>query len=275
MGRPPVSKKRVYLGVFGDKITEKSEKGAENSITRVLKKGDVKVGEKHEFQYDYWDGIITNIRYNEGNGKDGKIIKSWNVTIKSGDEEFTLSVPYASRYTTSFYKKARNIVFADLVRIVPFQFQNDDGKDVRGFSFYQLESLESIEDMGWNFHSKDGEGIKVENYWTQENTLPPVETKAPNGKKAWDYSAQNNQLQQDFIDVVAQVFGNTPDPAPEAEPQQADASYSRPAQSNSAEQPMQQNQNADADMRNEGDPPPPPPPIGMTDGEGVVDDLPF
>lgn len=244
MGRPPVKSNATFLGIFGNVITEKVPKGTKDSITRITDSGT----ERHEKQYPWFTGIITNIKYHE-NEYDGKTIKSWNIYItdEDDDEKFILSVPYASGYASTLYIKARNIVFARPVKIVAYSFLNENDKQKKGFNFYT-----------------DGkDNAKVENYWTKNNLPKAVEKKdKKTGKMKLDFDPINEKLEEDFIEVIEAAFNSS-------QPQQE--AYSAPAGADA----IQPNDNPDADMMNEGDPPAPVPPIESDENEEFDDKLPF
>lgn len=135
----------------------------EGAIKREYETSDGKTGTKWETVYRDLSGLITNVDFYDG--EYGTLLQ---LTVEDGEEKTVLSVSTSSNFGEDLMKKLPNIDMKKPVKIVPFAFEDDNGKKKKGVTVYQND-------------------VKLENFYYDKNSktnmygYPNIEMKK--GKK--------------------------------------------------------------------------------------------
>lgn len=110
--------------------------GTEGAVKRSYETSDGKTGSKHELVYTELTGMITKIKFFEGDY--GKLIQL--TVLDEEDEEVVLSISTAQPFGEDVMKKLPNIDLKESVKIVPYSFKDEKtGKLKKGVTIYQDE----------------------------------------------------------------------------------------------------------------------------------------
>lgn len=105
----------------------------EGAKRREYETSDGKTGEKWELVFTEVSGIISEVKFFEGDYG-----KSLQLKIVDGDEKpVVLSLSCASNYGEDMMKKLLSIDIAKPVKIVPYAFIDEKGKNKKGVTVYQ------------------------------------------------------------------------------------------------------------------------------------------
>jgi len=138
----------------------------EGAVTRDYETSDGKTGTKHELVYTELSGIISKVAFYEGS-----FGKSLQLTVTDEGADYVLSLPTASNFGEDMMKKLLSVDITQPVRIVPYAFVDDKGKNKKGITLYQND-------------------VKVKNYFQEGEGKDSVrlhgypEVPAGHGKKA-------------------------------------------------------------------------------------------
>lgn len=136
----------INEGKFKKKVTEETE----GAIARKWETPDGKSGIKYELHYNALFGIIQSIKIVEGEYGQQVVVQ---LDKDEDGETPMIAISMNSKYGVDFLKKLPNIKLDQEVRLMPFNFENDDGKEVTGI----------------RVDHKDGDGkfkVKVENFFS-------------------------------------------------------------------------------------------------------------
>lgn len=155
---------------------KKEPEGIETK-SRVNKNGDT----VYELNYDYISGVIKNAEIKNHEEYGDNIV----LTLVNGNDSAQLSIKFDSAYGRSFLFKLGGIDLLDEIKIKPYSFLNNEGKNIIGLNLFQ-------------------DGKKIKNLYTREapNGLPPLEEVTFNGKKQWDKTKQINFLKEKFNEFI-------------------------------------------------------------------------
>jgi hypothetical protein len=175
----------VYLSIGDGKITKRVKQPTGISQSRTLKNGNV----IHEEIYDGVSGIITAIKTHDH----PSFGKFWNVTIKDGEEIYTLQMNYSGGYASAFLKTLPNVDLTKRVRFSPSMKIEGDKKKVTLFL------------------NQDGKALK--HFYTKDNPngLPQMVQIKVKGKMQWDDSAMMDFLEKMVnTDIVPKLEKSEP-----------------------------------------------------------------
>lgn len=124
----------IFASVLADgRIHVEVPEGTEGAVIREYETSSGDTGRKCELVYSEISGMISKVAFYEGDYG-----KSLQLTIADGDEKpVVLSLGTASSYGEDMMKKLPNIDLEREVRIVPFSFTDDKGKNKKGMTVYQ------------------------------------------------------------------------------------------------------------------------------------------
>jgi len=109
------------------------EEGTEGAVRRDYETSDGKTGTKYEKVFTEISGFISNVEFKEGDF--GKLLQ---VTMsEEGEEDVLVSIQTSSSFGEDLMKKLPSIDTQKQVRLVPYAFTNDKGKNVKGLTVYQ------------------------------------------------------------------------------------------------------------------------------------------
>lgn len=139
--------KGKFINILADgKMRLSVPEGTEGAEKREYETSDGKSGVKHELVFTELTGLITDIKFWEGDY--GKLIQ---VTVVDGEEEpVILSISASQNFGEDLMKKLPNVDLKKEVKLVPFSFEDDKKKKHRGITIYQSD-------------------IKVENFYRDED----------------------------------------------------------------------------------------------------------
>lgn len=171
------SSQGVYLKIFGGKIVRESSQPWETD--EKLLSRETKEGKKVYYtQYDSISGKITRANI--------KTIEAFNIDMLELDlvdvvERYSLSFPADGRFGKSFMTRMLNIDLASEVEIVPYSFEDKEGKRVSGLNIFQ-------------------NGKKLDPSYTREkpNGLPEAKQVRKGKETKWDFTDQLNFLYDQF-----------------------------------------------------------------------------
>jgi hypothetical protein len=146
----------IFASVLADgKIHITVPEGTEGSVVRVYETSDGKKGTKTEMVYDDVVGKITRLSF-----RDGEYGTSLNVEITDGEEKpIVLSLGTASNFGEDFMKKILNVNMDKYVKVAPYTFLDENGKNKKGITIWQKDA--------------DNKSYKVENYFYDKEAKAP------------------------------------------------------------------------------------------------------
>lgn len=111
--------------------------GTEGAVKREYETSDGKKGEKWELVADFISGVINNLNVRDGDYGKQLFISFAN---EEGDESkppVVISLNISSNFAEDFMKKLPNINIEKKVKLVPYSFEDENGKKCRGITVYQ------------------------------------------------------------------------------------------------------------------------------------------
>ena len=111
---------------------QKSDKDNPEAVKREYEDKDGNTKFKYEVHYKNVDGLIYSVEF-----KDGDFGEQCIITLVDAGENIKIYIPTDSRYFTDFAKKLPNIDLTSYVEFMPYDFEGDNGKQVKGLSVKQ------------------------------------------------------------------------------------------------------------------------------------------
>jgi hypothetical protein len=162
----------TYLSVSDGNLVRQHKTANDRTTERVTKTGKLVFEER----FKDLTGIITNV-----NTRENDYGKQWQLTFTDGPDTYIVSMPFSSRYASSFLKAVPNVDATKPLRFMPWAMKdkNDVSKTVTGITMYQ-------------------DGNKIAPAYTKDapNGLPQMEKIKVKGKEQWDDSAMMEFLEQ-------------------------------------------------------------------------------
>jgi hypothetical protein len=162
----------TYLSVSDGNLVRQHKTANDRTTERVTKTGKLVFEER----FKDLTGIITNV-----NTRENDYGKQWQLTFTDGPDTYIVSMPFSSRYASSFLKAVPNVDATKPLRFMPWAMKdkNDVSKTVTGITMYQ-------------------DGNKIAPAFTRDepNGLPQMEKIKVKGKEQWDDSAMMEFLEQ-------------------------------------------------------------------------------
>jgi len=129
----PDKKEGRYIGVLADgKFHESVDEGTEGAVLREYETSKGEKGQKHELVYSKLEGMITDIKF-----EDGEFGEQILTTFSDGETSVIVALNTSSNFGEDFLKKLPKINFAEKVKLVPYSFEDEHGKNRRGVTVYQ------------------------------------------------------------------------------------------------------------------------------------------
>lgn len=174
----------TYLSVSDGNLVRQHKTANDRTTERVTKTGKLVFEER----FKDLTGLITNI-----NTRENDYGKQWQLTFSDAGDTYIVSMPYSSRYASSFLKALPNINIEDPIRFMPWSMKdkNDVSKTVTGVTMYQDDT-------------------KIAPAYTRDepNGLPQMEKIKVKGKEQWDDSAMMEFLEQTALKIFAKHNDN-------------------------------------------------------------------
>jgi len=174
----------TYLSVSDGNLVRQHKTANDRTTERVTKTGKLVFEER----FKDLTGNITNV-----NTRENDYGKQWQLTFQDGADTYIVSMPYSSRYASSFLKALPNINIEESLRFMPWAMKdkNDVSKTVTGITMYQDDT-------------------KIAPAYTKDtpNGLPQMEKIKVKGKEQWDDSAMMEFLEQTALKIFAKHNDN-------------------------------------------------------------------
>jgi len=119
----------LHLSIIKGNLMQKSTEDNPEAVKREWKDDDGNIKVKYEVVYSKVSGIITGVEFKTGDFGEQAIIKMSDV-----DEKIHIYMPTGSRYFSDFAKKLPNIDLTQEIEIMPYDFEGEKGKPVKGMS---------------------------------------------------------------------------------------------------------------------------------------------
>jgi hypothetical protein len=190
---------KTYASILSDgRIHITVPEGTEGAVIRKYKTSDGLEGQKTEKVYTEVIGKITGIAF-----RDGEYGTQLQVDVDDGtNEPVCLSLATSSNYGEDMMKKLMNVDMERTVKIVPFSFKDDKGKQKRGVTI-------------WQHNPKTKKNEKIQNYFydaeAKKNINGYPEPKPKKGKTTKDFTKENWKLyfgecREFLIDIITEHF---------------------------------------------------------------------
>ena len=174
----------TYLSVSDGNLVRQHKTANDRTTERVTKTGKLVFEER----FKDLTGMITNV-----NTRENDYGKQWQLTFTDGADTYIVSMPYSSRYASSFLKALPNINIEEPLRFMPWAMKdkNDVSKTITGITCYQ-------------------DGVKIAPAFTKEepNGLPQMIKIKVKGKEQWDDSDMTSFLEQTALKIFAKHNDN-------------------------------------------------------------------
>lgn len=152
------NEKKVFLSIVGGKFAKRATEGAEGATEREIEypKGTKKM--IWEITYSSLEAMIDSVKLKEGE----KFGDQLQINMSYVGENFTVTLPVASREGKAFMMCLPNINLAAEVTLQPYNyFRKSDQKHMQGLGVVQGKD-------------GDGKGLKVPYSYMEEPTFPKV-----------------------------------------------------------------------------------------------------
>lgn len=170
----------TYLSVADGNLVRQHKQANERTSERLTKTGKLVFEERFKDLTAKLDGIAT---------RENDYGKQWQLKFQDQGDFYIVSLPYSSRYASSFLKALPNLDLSKEVRFMPWAMKdkNDATKTITGITLYQ-----------------DGE--KIAPYYTKEDPkgLPQMVKIKVKGKEQWDDSDMMSFLENMALNVFEQ-----------------------------------------------------------------------
>jgi hypothetical protein len=170
----------TYLSVADGNLVRQHKQATERTTERLTKTGKLVFEERFKDLTAKLDGIAT---------RENDYGKQWQIKFQDQGDFYIVSLPYSSRYASSFLKVLPNIDLSKEIRFMPWAMKdkNDPTKTITGITMYQ-----------------DGE--KLASYYTKEDPkgLPQMVKIKVKGKEQWDDSDMMSYLEDMALNLFEQ-----------------------------------------------------------------------
>jgi hypothetical protein len=170
----------TYLSVADGNLVRQHKQANAQTTERLTKTGKLVFEERFKDLTAKLDGIAT---------KENDYGKQWQIKFQDQGDFYIVSLPYSSRYASSFLKVLPNIDLSKEIRFMPWAMKdkNDLTKTITGITMYQ-----------------DGE--KLAPYYTKEDPkgLPQMVKIKVKGKEQWDDSDMMSYLEDMALNLFEQ-----------------------------------------------------------------------
>jgi len=154
----------IYLSVADGNLVRQHKQATERTTERITKTG------KLVYEERFKDLTAKLVKIDT---KENDYGKQWQLSFTDGEVTYIVSLPFSSRYASSFLKALPNVNLYKEVRFMPWAMKdkNDATKTITGITLYQ-------------------DGNKIAPAYTKEdpNGLPQMTKIKVKGKEQWDDS---------------------------------------------------------------------------------------
>jgi len=146
------SPKGMYLRVAKGKLRQKIKEPTATSKLRIEEKDGVTHNILEEV-FESLTGKVVSVRL-----YDGSFGEQWIVTIADGPDNYNVTMPVNSRYSSSFMERLPGIDFDQPILISPYDFENKEGNRNSGVTIYQPAVQDKENKVPSYFRKYDDEG---------------------------------------------------------------------------------------------------------------------
>ncbi len=166
----------VIQGKFHTKVSEDTE----GAVRREWETPDGKSGVKYELVYNALFGKIEGIRFADGEYGE-------QIIIDLGEDDDTkqsvlVALSVDSKYGTEFLKRLPNVDLTKDVRLLPYDFENDDKKQSTGM---RIEQRDADGKFTVKVHNHFSDGAKEKPKALHGFPMPPENARDVWGKADW------------------------------------------------------------------------------------------
>lgn len=178
-----------FLSILSDGTIRLSvPEGTEGAVRREYETSDGKTGVKHELVYTELSGMLTGVKFFEGDF--GKLLQ---LTIEDvGEDPVVLSIGTASNFGEDLMKKLPGVDIEKPIVISPYSFEDEKGKKRKGVTLSQ-------------------DGNKLENFYydkeAKKNKVGYPEVKITKKMSKDDWKMYFLKVRMFLIDEVSKKFG--------------------------------------------------------------------
>lgn len=170
----------TYLSVSDGNLVRQHKQANAQTTGRLTKTGKLVYEERFKDLTAKLDGITT---------RENDYGKQWQIRFQDQGDYYVISLPYSSRYASSFLKALPNIDLAKELRFMPWAMKDkmDATKTITGITLYQ-------------------NGEKIAPYYTKEDPkgLPQMVKIKVKGKEQWDDSDMMSYLENMALNLFEQ-----------------------------------------------------------------------
>ena len=125
---------KTYLRILNSDGTIRTTvpEGTQGAVARVWEAPDGSKGTKHELVFSRLSGLITDIKFVDGDYGQNLVIE-----FTKGDGVVYLSLGVSSPFAEDMMKKLPNVDLKKEVIIAPYAFEDERGKTKKGVTLYQ------------------------------------------------------------------------------------------------------------------------------------------
>lgn len=176
----------TYLGIYDGKVVKTWSKKPDNvpNLKERVNKNDKTV---YYITFDFVSGYLTGASIRTGEYGDSIML-----TLSDGAETYQLEFGANSKYATTFMQRMMNIALDKELRIMPYSFMDENGKQRTGLSL-----------------SQDNEKL---GYAYERDAVPELVAKTRGGKTTYDDTDRYNFFMEEFRKFEAKVNKAAPLP---------------------------------------------------------------
>lgn len=145
----PDKKEGRFISILADgKFHETVGADADGAVLREYETSTGEKGSKYEYVYSKLEGVITNVEF-----QDGDFGEQILTTFSDGENEVTLALGVGSNFGEDLMKKLPAIKLEEPVRLIPYSFEDDKGKNRKGITVYQND--EKVQNYFYDAEKKE------------------------------------------------------------------------------------------------------------------------
>lgn len=240
----------------------KAEEGDDGAVERIIEKKDGTKRQVWEFVSPSYSGYLLGVKKKTVTFGSGRSVDFFEILMKDIIEDnpnASIQMPFSSEFATDFMKKLPNIIPDTSIRIKPYNFLGDKGRNIKGVTVYQndkkLTNFFFDPELKANLHGFPELGADFKTFEKEDWVYHFTKI------RKWLYKYYEENLQQDY-------FGDTSS-AYTAKPINTESASQRPGEPDPAPAPVDVPHHAEYDPQPEEDNSP-----GF-DPTAPADDLPF
>lgn len=143
----PIEKKANYYSIKDSSFRLKTDKEDAEAVRREYT--NPKTGEEgvaYERAYKALYGVISDVSFHENSLKDGTVLRSLHIGLGEDENGVSqiISIPVDSRFATDFMKRLPNLDLTKEVRLMPYDFEPQEGPRQVGISMTTKDDADNF-----------------------------------------------------------------------------------------------------------------------------------